>query len=281
TTSDAADELPPGFEEDIIEALEADDQVTVVGDVQFVELVCQSLEATEDADMVQIAISPSETILAQKTSFTHLSGDIFEDGMSRQVWVGEEVVDDVVDPRRTVTITWGEVCNVETFLLKVTSSDAGNGVLSVTKSIPCVPGASVDLCFVETEVTPFEEDEPESASTDTEGRVRSRALVGQTARPLPAAGKVVTDAGRVSSGDRHLQSTTTIDVMYLYTQGGKDLLGGISDAQMQTTLATALTTSNDATTNSDIDLTFSLVYVGQLPYEETSTSSSTILENLS
>ena len=27
TTSDAADELPPGFEEDIIEALEADDQV--------------------------------------------------------------------------------------------------------------------------------------------------------------------------------------------------------------------------------------------------------------
>ena len=55
-----------------------------------------------------------------------------------------------------------------------------------------------------------------------------------------------------------------IDVMYLYTQGGKDLLGGISDAQMQTTLATALTTSNDATTNSDIDLTFSLVYVGQV-----------------
>ncbi|CAN0372426.1 unnamed protein product [Ascophyllum nodosum] len=69
--------------------------------------------------------------------------------------------------------------------------------------------------------------------------------------------------------------------MYLYTQGGKDLLGGISDAQMQTTLATALTTSNDATTNSGIDLTLSLVYVGQLPYEETSTSSSTVLENLS
>ena len=128
--------------------------------------------------------------------------------------------------------------------------------------------------------------------------------------------------------------------MYLYTQGGKDLLGCISDAQMQTTLATALATSNDAMDNSDIDLTFSLVYVGQvrlvlsvtfciysgsssstlsprffselswgkqhhplqsnvnifiynvfvartrfpasqLPYEETSTSSSTILYNLS
>ena len=55
-----------------------------------------------------------------------------------------------------------------------------------------------------------------------------------------------------------------IDVMYLYTQGGKGLLGGICDAQMQTTLATALATSNDATTNSDIDLTFSLVYVGQV-----------------
>ena len=68
----------------------------------------------------------------------------------------------------------------------------------------------------------------------------------------------------VSSPCLGFYDLSKIDVMYLYTQGGKDLLGGISDAQMQTTLATALTTSNDATTNSGIDLTLSLVYVGQV-----------------
>ena len=50
--------------------------------------------------------------------------------------------------------------------------------------------------------------------------------------------------------------------MYLYTEGGKDVLGGISDTQMQTTLATALATSNQAMDNSAIDLTLSLVYIG-------------------
>ena len=53
-----------------------------------------------------------------------------------------------------------------------------------------------------------------------------------------------------------------IDVMYLYTEGGKDVLGGISDTQMQTTLATALATANEAMNNSDIGLSLSLTHVG-------------------
>ena len=53
-----------------------------------------------------------------------------------------------------------------------------------------------------------------------------------------------------------------IDVMMLYNEGGKDKLGGISDAQMQTTLATALSSSNEAFARSGINLEFTLVYVG-------------------
>ena len=53
-----------------------------------------------------------------------------------------------------------------------------------------------------------------------------------------------------------------IDVMYLYTEGGKTVLGGISDTQMQTTIATALVTTNEAMTNSEIDLEISPVHIG-------------------
>lgn len=53
-----------------------------------------------------------------------------------------------------------------------------------------------------------------------------------------------------------------IDAMYLYTDGGKEVLGDISDTQMQTTIAAALATTNEAMTNSDIDLEISPVYIG-------------------
>ena len=48
----------------------------------------------------------------------------------------------------------------------------------------------------------------------------------------------------------------------LFDEGGKEKLGGISDAQMQTTLASALSSSNEAFAHSGINLKFSLVYVG-------------------
>lgn len=53
-----------------------------------------------------------------------------------------------------------------------------------------------------------------------------------------------------------------IDVMYLYTEGGKKILGGISDTQMRTMIATALATTNEAMANSQIDLKISPVYIG-------------------
>lgn len=50
--------------------------------------------------------------------------------------------------------------------------------------------------------------------------------------------------------------------MYLYTEGGKEMLGGISDTQMRTTIATAFATTNEAMANSQIDLQLSPVYIG-------------------
>ena len=48
--------------------------------------------------------------------------------------------------------------------------------------------------------------------------------------------------------------------MFLYTPGGRDILG-VSDSQMQSVLADSLITVNEAMVNSDIDLQLSLVRV--------------------
>ena len=79
-----------------------------------------------------------------------------------------------------------------------------NTMPSNTKTSHIIPS----ICNSQMEVTPMEEDEPESVSKD--GRGPSRALIGQNESPLSAAGKVMTDAGRASPGGRHLQSTTTV-----------------------------------------------------------------------
>lgn len=57
---------------------------------------------------------------------------------------------------------------------------------------------------------------------------------------------------------------TKIDVMYLYTDLAMEYLGGVSDTQMQTNIATALATTNEAMTNSEIDLEISPVYIGSV-----------------
>lgn len=55
-----------------------------------------------------------------------------------------------------------------------------------------------------------------------------------------------------------------IDVMYLYTKGVKEVLGDISDIQVQTTIATAIATTNQAMNNSKIDLEISPVHIGSV-----------------
>lgn len=48
--------------------------------------------------------------------------------------------------------------------------------------------------------------------------------------------------------------------MFFYTPSGRDILG-VSDSQMQSELADALITSNEAMVNSNVNLQFSLVRV--------------------
>ncbi|CAN0230511.1 unnamed protein product, partial [Ascophyllum nodosum] len=67
--------------------------------------------------------------------------------------------------------------------------------------------------------------------------------------------------------------------MFLYIPGGRNALG-VSDSQMQSELADSLIMVNEAMVNSEIDLRFSLVRIEPLPYEEESTASSVVLNNL-
>lgn len=53
-----------------------------------------------------------------------------------------------------------------------------------------------------------------------------------------------------------------INVMMLYTETIKSILGDLSDSQMDSTLAVAIASSNQALNNSSIDAEFRLVYVG-------------------
>lgn len=50
--------------------------------------------------------------------------------------------------------------------------------------------------------------------------------------------------------------------MLLYTEGVKATLGDVGDDQVESTLATAITSSNLALQNSEIDAEFRLVYTG-------------------
>lgn len=50
--------------------------------------------------------------------------------------------------------------------------------------------------------------------------------------------------------------------MLLYTETVNDIFGGVSDSQVMSTLATAIASSNQALTDSNIDAEFHLVYTG-------------------
>lgn len=53
-------------------------------------------------------------------------------------------------------------------------------------------------------------------------------------------------------------------MLYLYTKGVNEVLGDISDIQVQTTIATAIATTNQAMNNSKIDLEISPVHIGSV-----------------
>lgn len=59
-------------------------------------------------------------------------------------------------------------------------------------------------------------------------------------------------------------ATCKIDIMFLYTDAAMDLMGKITAAQMETALLAVLETTNEAFSNSEIPLVFSLVYIAKV-----------------
>lgn len=57
-----------------------------------------------------------------------------------------------------------------------------------------------------------------------------------------------------------------IDIMMLYTDLALVQLGGVTTAQMESTITEGLVTSNTAFENSEVPIEFSLVHVGQVKH---------------
>ncbi|CAM9947341.1 unnamed protein product, partial [Sphacelaria rigidula] len=85
---------------------------------------------------------------------------------------------------------------------------------------------------------------------------------GTTSRRLRAS-SVGRKAVRRTNKDRKLQTSTEVDVMMLYSDLAKSQLGGISDEQMTTIITDAIASTNEAFVNSDLDVHYRLVHVGQ------------------
>ncbi|CAM9617644.1 unnamed protein product, partial [Laminaria digitata] len=57
-----------------------------------------------------------------------------------------------------------------------------------------------------------------------------------------------------------------IDIMMLYSDEARTLLGGISTEQMETTIAESLVRTNAAFLNSELALSVNVVYIGEVRY---------------
>ncbi|CBN79561.1 conserved unknown protein [Ectocarpus siliculosus] len=279
-------------EKELAETLEVDEQVTVLGEVQLGELLCDSLVQAEDAPLLQFALSANETIIANRTSYTVVSGETFTGGVGRRIWNGV-----VIDPEpdageafpRGVSMTWGEVCDVETFSLKV-SKHTVEGNTSAVKSVPC--GLSgVEVCLVEVAFDFLPGKEPLRVGVNSTGQstaVRRRlgdGILGGGSRDRhqqqQAFGWGWFGGGGGSGRRRKLQSDTVeIQVMVLYTNMSLVLMG-VSDVQMETMVSAAISTVNVGFENSNIGIETTTVYKGRLPYyQDCADDSSTKLSAL-
>eukprot|EP00752_Nemacystus_decipiens_P014855 g13226.t1 len=251
-------------EEDLVESLEEGDQITVVGDVQLGELLCDSLASASGATLLRFAISPTEAVIAERTSYTSVDGSVLPDSKERKLWMGE-----VVDPEppagsvpRTVSMAWTDPCDVESFLLKVVSRGP-DGSTSIVKSVPCDAGSSTELCMVELDVD-FNPtgDAQEADSEDPVSNSAEEDVVVPVTLELPHGQEL-----RQVPGDRRLMGTTEIDVLVLYSS--EIYSSSAEEVQLLSSIVAGFATVNEATVNSDIDLQFNLVRVDKLPYSQT------------
>ncbi|CAM9703792.1 unnamed protein product, partial [Scytosiphon promiscuus] len=301
-TNSSAQTNVSAVQEDLIQALELDEQVTVLGEVQLGELLCESLDLAEGAPLLQFALSANETILANQTSYVEISGEIYTGGIGRKIWAGT-----VVDPEpaadeafpRGVSMTWGEVCDVETFSLEITKHLLG-GNTSLVKSVPC--GLSgVEICLVEVALEFLPGSQPltvDITGTGSSTNRRRRRLSGEGRRhsqpdatgqddtiapplppdPLPpGAGLRAIPPAAPGVRHRRLQSSSVeIQAAVFYSDQALDLMG-VGAVQMESLISAAFLTVNTGFNNSEIGLEITIVYQGILPYEEGTSDSGTKL----
>ncbi|CAM9635177.1 unnamed protein product [Scytosiphon promiscuus] len=270
--------------DDLLAELEADEQITAVRkDIELGELLCDSLGDAPGSTLLRFAFSSTETVTAERTSFSVIGGGAFTDGQERKVWKG-----DVVDPvptaevPRTVSMTWASPCAVETFLLEMIDFNV-DGTTSIKTSAPCDAGSSADICMVEFDIDLPNPTEPLLPPRSEEPPF----LLEGTSHPEETGPGSQSSARRLQAGDednksdRRLHSTTQIDVMFLYSSAALTrVLGGSTAEQMETKIVNELPRATEAAKNSEIDLEFKLVHAGPLPYEQAGLGSSSASSEL-
>ncbi|CAM9764939.1 unnamed protein product, partial [Ectocarpus sp. 4 AP-2014] len=215
--------------------------LSVVGDVELGELLCDSLEDASDSSLLRFTISSTETVIAERTSYSSIDGSVLSDGITRK-----------------------------SFLLKLVSRNS-DGSTSIVTSVPCSAGSSNEICMVELEM--FFHDESEAVDT-TQSSSSSSSSKDQGSRMLKErrVSTTYTEKGSLrsqgTSSDRRLQDTTVIDVLIVYSPEAANARG-IAEAQLLTRIVEGMVTLNQAITNSGIaGLEYRLVHVAELPYSQ-------------
>ncbi|CAM9379081.1 unnamed protein product, partial [Hapterophycus canaliculatus] len=210
-------------------------------DIELGELLCNSLDGAQGSTLLRFAFSSTETVTAERTSFSVIAGDVFTDGKDRK-----------------------------TFLLEMIAFNA-DGTTSVKTSVPCEAGSSNDICMMEVVLRQLEANRNPKRSRSRHDRTRSgsRNVRNQRQSPPYCIWKAIVEADEGIVPSRRLQSTTQIDVMFLYSSDALTrVVGGATAEQMETKIANELPKATEAAANSEIDLEFNLVHAGLLPYDQ-------------
>ncbi|CAN0208196.1 unnamed protein product, partial [Ectocarpus fasciculatus] len=215
--------------------------LTVVGDIELGELLCESLEDAAGSSLLRFTISSTETVIAERTSYSSIDGSILPDDNTRK-----------------------------TFLLKLVSRNS-DGSTSIVTSVPCSAGSDDEMCMVELEVFFYDESEAvdptESSSSSAGSNVQGSRMLKERRVSTTHTEEGPLRSQGMPSG-RSLQGTTVIDVLIFYSPEAASERG-ITDAQLVTKIVEGMVTLNQAITNSAIaGLEYRLVQVALLPYSQ-------------
>ncbi|CAM9367517.1 unnamed protein product, partial [Ectocarpus sp. 12 AP-2014] len=212
-----------------------------VGDIELGELLCDSLEDASDSSLLRFTISSTETVIAERTAYSSIDGNVLPDGNTRK-----------------------------TFLLKLVSRNS-DGSTSIVTSVPCSAGSSNEICMVELEKFFYDESDAVDTAQSSSSSSTSKYQGARMLQERRVSTTYTEEGSRRSQGtpsDRSLQGTTVIDVLIFYSPEAASS-EGISDAQLLTRIVEGMVTLNQAITNSAIaDLEYRLVHVAELPYSQ-------------